>query len=202
MGEPLKWQEYKCHKVVQAVKITEAVFGTNDGPAEPEPMITIIPSDSSIPTFKVTREWWHKRTAEVGGYCVLYSDGYMSWSPAKEFEDGYTKMDGGERPQLSDGRTKAWFEHGTTFQEGGIVDIFGAAWWCNSNGKLTLCEIDPVPDPHGMRGIGWAVKQMHGGHAVRRKSWPVGHSVAIVAGAIKGVVEQHADILAVDWTFA
>ncbi len=27
---------------------------------------------------------------QVGGYCVQYEGGYTSWSPAKEFEEGYT----------------------------------------------------------------------------------------------------------------
>lgn len=28
----------------------------------------------------------------VGGYYVLYEDGFESWSPAKPFEDGYTRV--------------------------------------------------------------------------------------------------------------
>ena len=28
----------------------------------------------------------------VGGYFVVYADGYRSWSPKKAFEDGYTKL--------------------------------------------------------------------------------------------------------------
>jgi len=32
----------------------------------------------------------------VGGYYVRYEDGYESWSPAKAFEEGYTRIpDGG-----------------------------------------------------------------------------------------------------------
>ena len=32
----------------------------------------------------------------VGGYYVCYEDGYESWSPAKAFEEGYTRIpDGG-----------------------------------------------------------------------------------------------------------
>jgi len=29
----------------------------------------------------------------VGGYYVLYPDGYESWSPAKAFEEGYVPID-------------------------------------------------------------------------------------------------------------
>ncbi|TIX55656.1 MAG: hypothetical protein E5V25_28880, partial [Mesorhizobium sp.] len=38
---------------------------------------------------------WHKRYAGTDtdkGYFVLYDGGYASWSPSKEFEDGYTLM--------------------------------------------------------------------------------------------------------------
>ena len=38
------------------------------------------------------REWLNKHTPEVGGYYVVYADGYRSFSPAKAFEGGYTKV--------------------------------------------------------------------------------------------------------------
>ena len=31
-------------------------------------------------------------TIQVGGYYVVYTGGYKSWSPAEAFEDGYTKV--------------------------------------------------------------------------------------------------------------
>lgn len=193
--ETLKWAEYKCHKQVHAVKITDVTFDGSNA-------ITIYPADASVPVFTVTKQWWENRSAKVGGYCLLYNDGYMSWSPAKEFEDGYTKIENGERPQLSDGRTKARFETGRPFGEGGLVDVYGVAWWCK-NGKLTLCEIDPVPEDTKQRGIGWAVKQMWAGQTVRRKAWPPKTTIIIVAGVIKGNPEITLDdILGMDWTFA
>jgi hypothetical protein len=33
-----------------------------------------------------------KHNPQVGGYYVMYKDGYQSWSPASEFEDGYTRI--------------------------------------------------------------------------------------------------------------
>lgn len=30
----------------------------------------------------------------IGGYYVRYEDGFESWSPAKAFEEGYTKVEG------------------------------------------------------------------------------------------------------------
>jgi len=32
------------------------------------------------------------RRAEVGGYAVVYEDGFKSISPKKAFEDGYTRV--------------------------------------------------------------------------------------------------------------
>ena len=38
------------------------------------------------------RVWLDKHNPEVGGYLVVYKDGYISFSPAEAFEDGYTKV--------------------------------------------------------------------------------------------------------------
>ncbi|MCX6845050.1 MAG: hypothetical protein NTU84_00535 [Verrucomicrobia bacterium] len=38
----------------------------------------------------VTHDYVHKHKPEVGGYYVVYADGYKSYSPAKAFEEGYT----------------------------------------------------------------------------------------------------------------
>lgn len=35
---------------------------------------------------EVTHDWLVKRGAKVGGYFILYEDGYTSWSPAEAFE--------------------------------------------------------------------------------------------------------------------
>jgi hypothetical protein len=32
-------------------------------------------------------------TPSVGGYFVLYADGYRSWSPAAAFDAGYTRLE-------------------------------------------------------------------------------------------------------------
>ena len=34
----------------------------------------------------------HKNKPFVGGYYVVYKDGYKSFSPADAFEDGYSKL--------------------------------------------------------------------------------------------------------------
>ncbi|MEM7578430.1 MAG: hypothetical protein AAF316_01020 [Cyanobacteria bacterium P01_A01_bin.80] len=38
-------------------------------------------------------EWFTRHHPETGGYLVMYNDGYMSYSPAQPFEEGYTLLD-------------------------------------------------------------------------------------------------------------
>lgn len=99
MGLP----HYRCHKIVQAAKIDHAevtsagdiilsldIPGPND-PANPKTWIVkrgselmrrLPPTIDTIPL----------------GYLVVYGEGsFESWSPAKDFEDGYTIMADGEK---------------------------------------------------------------------------------------------------------
>lgn len=40
----------------------------------------------------LTPEYVAKHKPEVGGYYVVYEDGYKSFSPASAFESGYTRL--------------------------------------------------------------------------------------------------------------
>lgn len=88
---------WKCHKEVQAAKITGFQFPP-EGPVacmgdigakatlEPKVLARMIGMTNPKPG---DGEAWANL---VGGYYVRYADGFESWSPAKAFEDGYTKM--------------------------------------------------------------------------------------------------------------
>ncbi len=81
--------QYVCHKKVWAIKIEAIEFEANsaeDGTA------IIRPSDDGYPPFVVSREYMDKHKPEVGGYYVVYADGYKSYSPAKAFEEGYSRV--------------------------------------------------------------------------------------------------------------
>ena len=52
----------------------------------------ITPEDTKYAPFKVGLEYMHKHKPYVGGYYVVYADGYKSFSPADVFENGYTKL--------------------------------------------------------------------------------------------------------------
>lgn len=75
----MQLEKYKCHKIVQAARILgisltgELAFGTDN----------FILKD---------KKWLDKFKPGVGGYFVVYEDGYESYSPAKAFEEGYSKF--------------------------------------------------------------------------------------------------------------
>lgn len=73
------WPKYESHKTVQAMPITGI---TPDG---------VVLVGATHERFDPTEPAMAKR-AEVGGYAVIYEDGFKSISPKKAFEDGYTRV--------------------------------------------------------------------------------------------------------------
>lgn len=76
--------EYQCHKKVRAFKIKKIRIDRG--------MTEIIPEDETLEPIQPDRIYMEKHKPEVGGYYVLYADGYASFSPAESFESGYTKL--------------------------------------------------------------------------------------------------------------
>jgi hypothetical protein len=109
---------YQCHKKVWALKIAgiepeklpifsgptcKGCFALNSAcghcerctweRAHPQQMGAMItPSDPLYAPFAVSAEYLAKHKPEIGGYFVVYDDGYKSFSPAKAFEEGYTLL--------------------------------------------------------------------------------------------------------------
>ena len=81
---------YKCHKEVWALKIADIVRTSPDEIAETDGSAIITPDDRRYGPFKVSVQYMNKHKPEVGGYYVVYKDGYKSFSPADAFEDGYS----------------------------------------------------------------------------------------------------------------
>lgn len=84
---------YQSHKLVEAAQINQAPFHsvTRGG--------WIIPVQGDV-EHVVTEEIYQRIAAMAeqseqrhlpGGYLVQYEDGYISWSPATAFENGYTE---------------------------------------------------------------------------------------------------------------
>ena len=76
---------YNCHKQVWALQIQAIEENANDnGDA------IITPVEDGYAPFLVDRDYMSKHSPHVGGYYVVYKDGYKSFSPRKAFEEGYS----------------------------------------------------------------------------------------------------------------
>lgn len=86
---------YRCHKIVHALKI-KAILNPNEGiPDEDdgERILTFFDEGYEACAFVVSGDWMRKHRPQISGYYVVYGDGYVSWSPAVAFEDGYTRIE-------------------------------------------------------------------------------------------------------------
>jgi hypothetical protein len=86
--------KYTCHKQVWALKIAKIdKYEFLRDPAtgnKPDNYYTLFPENKRYGPFNVDEKYWNKHHPQIGGYYVQYKDGYQSYSPSKEFEDGYT----------------------------------------------------------------------------------------------------------------
>lgn len=78
--------QYRCHKVVGALKIAMIERGMGDQDDH------IFPQDEGYAPFWVEADYVKKHSPVAGGYYVVYEDGYKSFSPAAAFEAGYTRI--------------------------------------------------------------------------------------------------------------
>ncbi len=84
----MEMPRYICTKKVWALQI-EKIEVKENGSA----MIT--PVEKGYAPFPVDSAYMMKHKPYVGGYYVVYKDGYKSFSPAKAFQDGYTLIEKG-----------------------------------------------------------------------------------------------------------
>jgi hypothetical protein len=84
--------QYRCHKTIGALKIAGVeIHGDRSA--------TIAPADDGFAPFRTVPGWAarfqpadrYEDGADLG-YFVQYADGYMSWSPSKAFEEGYSQI--------------------------------------------------------------------------------------------------------------
>jgi hypothetical protein len=82
---PRAWPRFRSHKVVQAAPICHV------GEMQGKLFVQVKPfDDHTVVSFEPTEPAMLKH-AEVGGYAVLYEDGFKSISPKDIFEAGYTR---------------------------------------------------------------------------------------------------------------
>lgn len=79
---------YQSHKKVWALKIVEIMTGRSDE----KPGGTLHFEDPHYAPLAVDEDYLQRHQPKVGGYYIVYDDGYKSFSPAKAFEDGYIRI--------------------------------------------------------------------------------------------------------------
>lgn len=85
MNSGKEMPKYKCHKEVWALKIEK--FTEN-----PNGSIDLFFEEDGYAPINLDKKYLPKHKPEVGGYYIVYKDNYRSFSPAKAFEEGYTKI--------------------------------------------------------------------------------------------------------------
>lgn len=80
---------YKCHKEVYALQIA-TVERRPFGNAGVQHTLTF--KEAGYAPLDVGLDYIEKHNPHQGGYYVVYDDGYKSFSPAKAFEEGYTRV--------------------------------------------------------------------------------------------------------------
>jgi len=84
---------YKSHKEVWALKIKNIKLDKHEAQEtnrETDGSAMITPEEEGYAPFKVDHAYMTKHNPLIGGYYVVYKDGYKSFSPAEAFEEGYT----------------------------------------------------------------------------------------------------------------
>ena len=92
---------YQCHKKVWALKIKSVIKHAHPDPQADDAAFEasdkfagahLFPAEEGYAPIPVDADWYRKHKPQPGGYYIIYDDGYASYSPAKAFEDGYTKL--------------------------------------------------------------------------------------------------------------
>lgn len=92
MSDDVELPRWRSHKVVAADEIVTvaAVTRTPDGGGHREEWV--LKCGAKIQAMGSLRSRVPAGTNACGGYYVRYEDGFESWSPARAFEDGYTRI--------------------------------------------------------------------------------------------------------------
>jgi hypothetical protein len=94
-GPCMEMPKYQSHKKVWALKIKALAFDRDAAHAEgreQDGTAMLTPEEDGYAPIKLDAGYVYKHKPEVGGYYVVYDDGYKSFSPAKAFEEGYTRL--------------------------------------------------------------------------------------------------------------
>jgi hypothetical protein len=83
---------YVCHKQVWALKIKAIRQHDGESRFDGGSWLLDVEEPGYAPIEVSHHDYVLKHSPRIGGYYVIYKDGYQSFSPAKAFEDGYTPV--------------------------------------------------------------------------------------------------------------
>ena len=85
--------QYLCHKKVHALRI-KVVSVDYANLLDPKSIVGgVLEFEENHPPIEVDADYLMAKKPQVGGYYVVYEDGYPSYSPAKAMQDGYTLIE-------------------------------------------------------------------------------------------------------------
>lgn len=86
--------KYICTKIVHALKIKEIKYLELylKNISADEHVADMIPEEEGYEPIPLSYEYIQDHKPKIGGYYVVYKDGYKSFSPTKSFEEGYTRI--------------------------------------------------------------------------------------------------------------
>ena len=85
--------KYKCHKEIWALQIKSIEYDRDqaiDENRDTDGSAMITPAEDGYAPFRVDHNYVRKHEPYVGGFYVVYKDGYKSFSPEDAIRDGYT----------------------------------------------------------------------------------------------------------------
>ena len=86
MPTEIEMPRYQCHKQCWALQ-SDGILRMADGSG----LLSFV--NRRYDQRKASADYMQKHDPHVGGYFVVYPDGYQSFSPAAGFESGYTLIE-------------------------------------------------------------------------------------------------------------
>lgn len=93
MSELAQW---RSHKIVRAGKLMAQQVEHDE--SEGSSTLTVEDVNGAPCKVLVPANFFARGAPSPGDYIVIYDDGYVSWSPAKVFDEGYTRYYGATQP--------------------------------------------------------------------------------------------------------
>lgn len=94
--------EYKSHKIIRSAKIVAInpeMFDGQNTQIHPGALEVLV--DSITYCITPSSTFWNRCAPIIGGYYVVYEDGFDSYSPEKAFMNGYTRINEGDAQNVS-----------------------------------------------------------------------------------------------------